>query len=94
MTILENMCYSVVKGVLHVFNNKLREIRTERGMSVAELARRSKTSRQTITNIELNGQEPSGSLLISISNALGKDPREIFFYETGTQVQRIENKTA
>lgn len=77
-----------------MFNNKLREIRTDRGMSVAELARRSQTSRQTITNIELNGQEPSGSLLISISRALDKDPRDIFFYETVTQVQQKENKSA
>jgi putative transcriptional regulator len=78
-----------------MFNNKLRNIREERGMSVAELARRSKTSRQTITNIELNGQEPSGRLLISISNVLGKDPREIFFYDDVTQVQRNEkNKSA
>lgn len=78
-----------------MFNNKLRYIREERGMSVAELARRSKTSRQTITNIELNGQEPSGRLLIAISNVLGKDPREIFFYDDVTQVQRNEeNKSA
>jgi putative transcriptional regulator len=77
-----------------MFNNKLREVRTTRGMSVAELARRSKTSRQTITNIELKGQEPSGSLLISISNALEKDPRDIFFNEFVTQVQQKKNKTA
>lgn len=78
-----------------MFNNILRNIREERGMSVAELARRSKTSRQTITNIELNGQEPSGRLLISISNVLGKDPRDIFFYEDVTQVQQNEeNKSA
>ncbi|MEK3838695.1 helix-turn-helix transcriptional regulator [Paenibacillus sp. FSL R7-0128] len=76
-----------------MFDNKLRTIREERGMSVAELARRSKTSRQTITNIELNGQEPSGRLLISISNVLGRDPRDIFFYNDGTQVQQNGEKT-
>lgn len=70
--------------------NKLREIRKERGMSVVELARRSKTSRQTITNIELNGQEPSGILLINISEALEKDPRDIFFKESVTHV--LQNK--
>lgn len=58
--------------------NKLREIRTEIGMSVSELARRTDTSRQTITNIELHGQEPKGLLMISISEALKKSPREIF----------------
>jgi putative transcriptional regulator len=76
-----------------MFDNKLRIIREERGMSVAELARRSKTSRQTITNIELNGQEPSGRLLISISNVLGRDPRDIFFYNDVTQVQQNGEKT-
>lgn len=59
--------------------NKLREIREEIGMSVSELARRAKTTRQTITNIELHGQEPSGLLVMSISSALKRDPREIFF---------------
>lgn len=60
-------------------NNKLREVREEVGMSVSELARRANTSRQTITKIELHGQEPSGVLMLAISNALKKDPRDIFF---------------
>ncbi|WP_121605553.1 helix-turn-helix transcriptional regulator [Virgibacillus sp. Bac332] len=60
-------------------NNKLREIRMDIGMSVSELARRANTSRQTITNIELHGQEPSGLIMLSIAKALNKDPREIFF---------------
>lgn len=60
-------------------NNKLRTIRMKRGMSVSELARRSNTSRQTITNIELHGQEPHGMLMISICNVLEKAPKEIFF---------------
>jgi DNA-binding XRE family transcriptional regulator len=49
------------------------------GMPVSELARRAKTTRQTITNIELHGQEPSGYLLIAIADALRVNPREIFF---------------
>lgn len=60
-------------------DNKLRQVREDIGMSVSELARRAKTSRQTITNIELHGQEPSGVLMLAISHALKKDPREIFF---------------
>lgn len=59
--------------------NKLREIREDIGMSVTELAKRANTSRQTITNIELHGQEPNGSLMLRISNALKRDPRDIFF---------------
>lgn len=61
-----------------MLNNVLRKVREEIGMSAAELARRANTSRQTIYNIEQKGQEPSGLLLINISEALKKDPREIF----------------
>lgn len=60
-------------------------------MSVAELARRSETTRQTITNIELNGQAPSGLLLITISEALEKDPRDIFFKTIVTHVHQNKN---
>lgn len=74
-----------------MLNNRLREIREDVGMGVSELARRSKTSRQTITNIELHGQEPSGSLVILISAALKKDPREIFFVDGVTHVKQIES---
>lgn len=63
-------------------SNKLRLKREEVGMSVSELARRAKTSRQTITNIELYGQIPNGLLMIRICDALKVDPKEIFFAET------------
>ncbi|AMA72897.1 XRE family transcriptional regulator [Aneurinibacillus sp. XH2] len=61
------------------YKNKLREIRLEVGMPVSELARRSKTTRQTITNIELHGQEPSVTLALKIAKALKRDPYDIFF---------------
>ena len=59
--------------------NELRKIRKEVGMSLSELARRSKTSRQTITNIELKGQEPSVTLALRIARVLKRDPNDIFF---------------
>jgi len=59
--------------------NELRKIREEVGMSVTELARRANTSRQNITKIELHEQEPTGKIMLSISHALNKDPRDIFF---------------
>lgn len=62
-------------------SNKLREVRREIGMPVSELARRAKTSRQTITNIELYGQVPNGLLMISICEVIKKEPKEIFFNE-------------
>jgi DNA-binding XRE family transcriptional regulator len=59
-------------------SNKLREVRQEIGMSLSELARRAKSSRQTITNIELKGQIPNGLLMIAICEVVKKDPKEIF----------------
>lgn len=77
-----------------MLNNRLEEIRKHRGMSVAELARRAKTSRQTIYNIERNGSVPNGLLMISISEALEKEPKEIFFNHGVTHVKQNENKSA
>lgn len=71
-----------------MLNNKLREVRKRTGMSVAELARRSKTSRQTITNIELHGQVPSGKLVLVIAETLNSDPRDIFFKQDVTHVEQ------
>lgn len=71
-----------------MLNNRLREVREDIGMSVSELARRCKTSRQTITNIELHGQEPSGMLVLAIGEALKRDPREIFFANSVTHVEQ------
>lgn len=76
-------------------NNKLREVRENIGMSVSELARRADTSRQTIINIELHGQEPRVSLALSIAKALKTDPREIFFTTSVIQdLQKGDKETA
>lgn len=70
-------------------NNKLRQIREERGMSVSELSRRTGISRQSITKIELHDSEPSGITMLIISEVLEKDPREIFF--TKDVIQGLQN---
>lgn len=75
-------------------NNKLREVRKRVGMSLSELARRTKTSRQTITNIELNGQEPSVILGLRIAEALNTDVKDIFFINDVMQDLQEVNKTA
>ncbi|MED4602552.1 helix-turn-helix transcriptional regulator [Paenibacillus validus] len=66
-------------------SNKLRVIRKEIGMPLSELARRAKVSRTTITEIELHGRIPKGDIMLSISAALNKDPREIFFIQDAIQ---------
>lgn len=75
-------------------NNKVREVRQEVGMSLSELARRSKTSRQTITNIELHGQEPGVKLGLQIAMALNKHPNEIFFTDFVIHGLQKEKKQA
>lgn len=91
LTIKLYMCYIVIKEVLYMINN-LREVRISIGMSLAELARRSGTSRQTITNIELHGQEPAVGLALSIASALRTDPYHIFFESSVIQDLQIKNK--
>ncbi|MEK4025837.1 MULTISPECIES: helix-turn-helix transcriptional regulator [Sporosarcina] len=71
-------------------SNKLRQFRKEVGMSLSELAKRAKTSRQTLTNIELHGQEPGVYLALSIAEALKTDPREIFF--ENVVIQGLQSK--
>lgn len=71
-----------------MINNRVREVREEIGMSVSELARRANTSRQTLTKIELHGHKPNGILILSLSEALNRDPRDIFFLNSVTHVQQ------
>lgn len=68
--------------------NNLRIVRQDVGMSVTELAKRTGTSRQTITNIELHGQEPSATLALLIAKALKADPYDIFF--TNSVIQDLQ----
>lgn len=60
--------------------NKVKELRNKRGMSVTELSRRAQTSRQTIYAIEKQEiKNISGPLMFRIADALDFDEREIFF---------------
>jgi putative transcriptional regulator len=76
-----------------MLNNKLREVRTDVGMSIAELARRAHTSRQTIYLIEKGEiKNISGNLMFAIADALKRDERDIFFTHRVNHVQ--QNQTA
>jgi len=59
-------------------NNNLKEMRTEQGMSVSELARRTNLSRTAIINIENGESNPLATTMYSISVALDKKVSEIF----------------
>lgn len=59
--------------------NKLKEVRKSTGMSIAELSRRSKVSRVTITKIENGKSNPTINTVTALSKGLRKQPGEIFF---------------
>ena len=59
--------------------NNLKDIRIEIGMSIAELSRRSKVSRVTISKIENGESNPTIKTIVALSKVLKKSPNEIFF---------------
>lgn len=59
--------------------NNLKSIRTQRGITISELARRAKLNRITISNIENGKSNPTVSTVVAICKVLNKDPKEIFF---------------
>lgn len=58
--------------------NRLRELRTERGWSQAELAERLGVSRQTVNAVETERYEPSLSLAFKIARLFGQKIEAIF----------------
>mgnify|MGYP001229640906 CR=1 FL=1 len=62
-----------------MISNKVKETRIKRGMSIAELARRTNLSRVTITNIENNKVVPSLESALAISRELEREVGDIFF---------------
>lgn len=75
--------------------NKVRDKRVDVGMSVSELARRARVSRQSIYLIE-NGttKNVSGQVMLAIADALRCDEREIFFRQDVTHVLQTKKETA
>lgn len=60
--------------------NLLKEIREEQGLSQEELAKKSKVSRTTISELETEKTEVITNITLEkIANALGKKITDIFF---------------
>lgn len=59
--------------------NRVKELRNQRGMSVAELARRTKLSRMTITNVEEGKIIPNMKTARLISKELDKSMFDVFY---------------
>lgn len=63
-------------------SNIVKEVRTKRGMSISELARRTKLSRVTISNVEDKKVTPSLETALLISRELEHGVEKIFFLKT------------
>lgn len=61
--------------------NTVRELRTERGWTQAELAQKLKVSRNSINAIETGRYEPSLTLAMRIVRVFGKNVEDVFFLE-------------
>ncbi|MER2079365.1 helix-turn-helix transcriptional regulator [Psychrobacillus psychrotolerans] len=62
-----------------MISNNLKEVRKIRGITISELARRTKLSRMTIANIENKKVLPSLESAISISREMDEKIDNIFF---------------
>lgn len=60
-------------------NNRLRELRAQRGWTQADLADRLDVSRQTVNSIENGRYEPSLPLAFRISDVFGQPIESLFF---------------
>jgi putative transcriptional regulator len=60
-------------------NNRLRDLRSERGWTQADLAERLGVSRQTVNALEVGRYDPSLPLAFRIARLFGKRIEQIFF---------------
>lgn len=63
-----------------VLRNRLKEARTERGLSQAQLAAMVGVSRNTISSIETGQFSPTAKLALVICIALDKKFEELFYF--------------
>ena len=63
-----------------ILKNRLKEIRTEKGLSQAQLAAMVGVSRNTISSIETGQFSPTAKLALILSIALEKQFEEIFYF--------------
>ena len=64
-----------------ILKNRLKEIRTEKGLSQAKLAEIVGVSRNTISSIETGQFSPTAKLALVICIALDKKFEDIFYFD-------------
>lgn len=62
--------------------NRIRELRSERGLTQAELAARIGVTRQTVIAIEAGRYSPSLEMAFQVAGVLGLPLEEVFAYRT------------
>lgn len=68
--------------------NRLRELRSERGWSQADLAQRLDVSRQSVNAVETGKFDPSLPLAFAIARIFGMPIEQIFLDDSRNSVQR------
>ena len=63
-----------------VLHNRIREVRVEKGLSQARLARLVGVSRNTISSIETGQFNPTAKLALVLCVALDKKFEELFYF--------------
>lgn len=63
-----------------ILHNRLKEARSERGMSQSELAKTVGVSRNTISSIETGQFNPTAKLALILCIALDKKFEELFYF--------------
>ena len=63
-----------------VLHNRIREVRVEKGLSQARLARLVGVSRNTISSIETGQFSPTAKLALVLCVALDKKFEELFYF--------------
>ncbi|HHT7239533.1 TPA: helix-turn-helix transcriptional regulator [Bacillus cereus] len=64
-----------------MLHNKVKELRNNLNLTQSELGKSVNVTRQTISFIEKGVYDPSVTLAIKISEALGKNINEVFWIE-------------
>lgn len=78
---LHRRFYKVIYGKKLILKNRLKEIRTEYGLSQAKLAEIVGVSRNTISSIETGQFSPTAKLALVICIALDKKFEDIFYFD-------------
>ena len=72
--------------------NKIKKIRTDKGISQLELANTANFSQSFLANVESDKKKPSLLTILRIAEALNVNPREFFSDTTGKTKDEIKDQ--